>query len=86
MTEALERIMAVTCQQWNEDYEMKAINIRQVAEKVSLGKSTIYRMVADGDFPKPFSLGANRTAWLEEDIDAWLATKAGRSIPQPALA
>lgn len=86
MTEALERILAVTRQQWSEDYQMRAINIKQVAEKVSLGKSTIYRMVADGDFPKPFPLGANRTAWLEEDIDAWLATKAGRPIPQPALA
>ncbi|WP_428852748.1 AlpA family transcriptional regulator [Imbroritus primus] len=86
MTEALERILAVTRQQWSEDYEMKAINIKQVAEKVSLGKSTIYRMVAEGDFPKPFSLGSNRTAWLEEDIDAWLAVKAGRATPQPALA
>ncbi|WP_009522283.1 AlpA family transcriptional regulator [Imbroritus primus] len=84
--QALERIMAVTRQQWSEDYQMKAINIKQVAEKVSLGKSTIYRMVAEGEFPKPFSLGSNRTAWLEEDIDAWLATKAGRTIRQPALA
>ncbi|MDR6585559.1 AlpA family transcriptional regulator [Herbaspirillum frisingense] len=57
---------------------MKALNIKQVAEKLSLGQSTIYRMIAKGEFPKPFSLGGNRTAWLEEDVDCWLAGKAGR--------
>ena len=57
---------------------MKALNINQVADKVSLGKSTIYRMIAKGDFPKPFSLAANRSAWLEEDINKWLAQKAGK--------
>ncbi len=53
--------------------------------RISLGQSTIYRMIANGEFPKPFSLGSNRTAWLEEDIDAWLAIKAGRPIPRPVV-
>lgn len=60
---------------------MKAINIKQVAEKISLGQSTIYRMIAAGDFPKPFSLGGNRTAWIEDDIDDWLADRSGRPRP-----
>lgn len=58
---------------------MKALNIKQVAEKLSLGQSTIYRMISKGEFPKPFSLGGNRTAWLEEDVDRWLSEKAGRA-------
>lgn len=57
---------------------MKALNIKQVAEKLSLSKATIYRMVSKEEFPKPFSLGGNRTAWLEEDVERWLAEKAGR--------
>ncbi|WP_296223186.1 helix-turn-helix transcriptional regulator [Ralstonia sp. UBA689] len=65
---------------------MKALNINQVADKVSLGKSTIYRMIAKGDFPQPFSLGGNRRAWLEEDINKWLAAKAGRRLPLPGPA
>jgi prophage regulatory protein len=55
---------------------MKALNINQVADKVSLGKSTIYRMVAKGQFPKPFPLAANRSAWLEKEINKWLEEKA----------
>lgn len=57
---------------------MKAIGIKQVAEKVNLGQSTIYRMISKGLFPKPFALGENRTAWIESDIDDWLADKAGK--------
>ncbi|WP_104657854.1 helix-turn-helix transcriptional regulator [Ralstonia insidiosa] len=63
---------------------MKAINIKQVAEKVSLGQSTLYRMIAAGEFPKPFSLAGNQKRWLEEDIDEWLAEKAGKPSPRVA--
>ncbi|MGX6568492.1 AlpA family transcriptional regulator [Cupriavidus taiwanensis] len=58
---------------------MRAIRIKDVIQKVSLSQSTIYAMIAKGHFPKPFELTAGRVAWLEEDIDAWLAEKAGRA-------
>ncbi|WP_186055728.1 AlpA family transcriptional regulator [Burkholderia gladioli] len=58
---------------------MKALNIKQVMEKVGLGKSTIYRMIAAGDFPKSFVLAGTRTAWLDSDVDEWLAQRAGRT-------
>nr|WP_269432179.1 AlpA family transcriptional regulator [Cupriavidus basilensis] len=63
------------------EHDMKALNIKQVAEKLSLGQSTIYRMIERGEFPKPFNVYSNRTAWLEEDVDAWLAEKAGKLMP-----
>ncbi|MGS1034708.1 helix-turn-helix transcriptional regulator [Burkholderia glumae] len=47
--------------------------------EVGLGKSTIYRMIAAGDFPKSFVLAGTRTAWLDEDVDAWLAGRAKRA-------
>lgn len=60
---------------------MKALNVKQVCEKLSLSRTTIYRMIAAGVFPKPFVLYGNRTAWLEEDVDAWLAKPAGKVAP-----
>ncbi|MCW3678665.1 AlpA family transcriptional regulator [Burkholderia cenocepacia] len=57
---------------------MKALRMKDLTEKVGLGQSTLYRMIAAGTFPKPFELVPGRTAWLEEDIDAWLAEKAGK--------
>ncbi|CAJ2828272.1 AlpA family phage regulatory protein [Burkholderia pseudomallei] len=63
---------------------MNALRIKQVAAKVGLGQSTLYRMIAEGGFPKPFDIAPKRNAWLEEDIDAWLAARAGRQPPAPA--
>lgn len=57
---------------------MNALRIKQVATKVGLGQSTIYRMIAAGTFPKPFELVPGRVAWIESDIDAWLAERAGK--------
>jgi prophage regulatory protein len=57
---------------------MRAIRIKEVATKIGLGPSTIYRMVAEGRFPRPFPIAPNRIAWIEDDIDTWLAEKAGK--------
>ncbi|WP_186034748.1 helix-turn-helix transcriptional regulator [Burkholderia gladioli] len=59
--------------------QVKALRIKDVATKIGLGQSTIYRLVAQGDFPKPFEIMPKRNAWLEEDVDAWLAQRAGRT-------
>lgn len=64
---------------------MKALNVKQVAEKIALSESTIYRMINSGEFPKPFVLYSNRTGWLEEDVDAWLAQRAGKAPPLAAV-
>ncbi|MEX3687933.1 AlpA family phage regulatory protein [Paraburkholderia sp. BR14263] len=60
---------------------MKAIRIREVAAKVGLGQPTLYRTMADGRFPKSFELVPGRTAWIESDIDDWLAGKVDGGIP-----
>ncbi|MCM2549275.1 helix-turn-helix transcriptional regulator [Burkholderia glumae] len=36
-------------------------------------------MIAAGDFPRSFVLAGTRTAWLDEDVDAWLAGRAKRA-------
>jgi len=59
---------------------MRAIRIKEVIQKVSLSQSTIYAMIAKDQFPKSFELTPGRVAWVEEDIDRWLAEKAGRPL------
>lgn len=58
---------------------MRAIRIKEVIQKISLSQSTIYAMISKGAFPKPFELTPGRVAWIEEDVDCWLATRAGRA-------
>ena len=47
----------------------------QVAEKVGLSVPTIERMVAKGEFPLPFQLGANSVGWRSDEVEEWLLTR-----------
>lgn len=40
------------------------------ARVVPISKATLYRMIAEGRFPKPRKLG-HRSVWAEQDIDEW---------------
>ena len=47
------------------------IRLPQVKEITGLSRSTIYRKIAAGEFPKQHSIGANLVVWLREDIETW---------------
>ena len=47
-----------------------------VEDRTTLHRITIWRKVKDGTFPKPVSIGANRIAWRESDIEGWIAACA----------
>lgn len=59
---------------------MKALKIKDVVEKVSLGQSTVYKMVAEGAFPKPFQIAPRRIAWVESEIEDWLVERASQRV------
>lgn len=54
---------------------MRLISIKEVMHKTSLGRSTIYKYLDAKAFPKKVSIGANRVAWLESEIDEWMEKK-----------
>lgn len=45
----------------------------QVQQRTGLSRSTIYDHIAKGNFPAPISLGDRAVAWLESEIDSWIA-------------
>lgn len=53
----------------------RCLRIHKVLERVPVGKSTLWRWVKKGTFPKPYKLSPGTTVWSESDVDAWLATK-----------
>jgi prophage regulatory protein len=55
---------------------------RQVEARTGLGRSSIYALIAEGQFPAPIRLSTNTVGWLEHEIDAWIAerTKASRTL------
>jgi|TARA_B110000259_G_scaffold81304_1_gene95143 prophage regulatory protein len=48
--------------------------MKDLPSKIGLQPSTIYGLVAKGDFPPPFKFitGGRAAGWLEQTIDDWL--------------
>jgi len=42
---------------------------------VTFERSWLYRLIRAGKFPKPIKLGERRIAFLEDEVDAWLAAR-----------
>jgi len=47
-----------------------------VIRATGLGRSTIYRLVASGAFPRPAHLEPRAIAWRWSDLEQWSATRA----------
>ncbi len=55
-----------------QDSSTRLIRLKEVMHRVGLGRSTIYRWMDEGKFPKPLQLGACSEAWLQSDIYDWI--------------
>ncbi len=53
----------------------KALRMHEVKARVGYGKSTIYELKKKNQFPQSFNLGLRAVAWLESDIDRWIAER-----------
>ena len=54
---------------------MKVLSYPELREKKGIvwSQPHIYRMIRAGKFPRPIKLGESTTAWIEAEIDSWLA-------------
>ena len=57
------------------DQPDQLLTIRQLADFVPLSRSSIYRLIRLGQFPRQIPLAANRVAWRARDIAEWQATR-----------
>ncbi|MDX8494625.1 AlpA family transcriptional regulator [Mesorhizobium sp. VK22B] len=51
------------------------ISMAEVIDRVSFSKTHIYRKIAAGTFPRPVPLGPQKVAFLEREIDEWIADR-----------
>ena len=49
----------------------RMLNEKQVLEIVPVSRTTLYRMIKAGRFPKPIYISPNRRVWFEDEIIAW---------------
>ncbi|MGL5289311.1 MAG: helix-turn-helix transcriptional regulator [Aeromonas sp.] len=55
--------------------EMRFIRMKEVCAKVGLAKSTLWELVARGQFPQKVYLGERTIAFIESEVDAWMAER-----------
>lgn len=47
----------------------------EVLQRVPISSSTLYEMVASGEFPKPIKIGKQAVAWRESDVEQWIQSR-----------
>ena len=52
---------------------------KEVEQTTSISRTSIYRLMSNGQFPKPIRLSPNRVGWLAEDINNWLQKRISDS-------
>ena len=54
---------------------------KELLELLGVSATTLYAWIAEVRFPRQINLGANSVAWLQAEVDAYLA----RSAPKSAI-
>jgi prophage regulatory protein len=58
---------------------MKLLDEHNCKEKTTLSRTQRHRLMAAGLFPKKIEITPGRTAWIEEEIDDWIAARVAAS-------
>ena len=48
---------------------------REVQKRTSLSNSTIWRLESRGEFPRRRKISPGAVAWLQSEIEAWIAER-----------
>ncbi len=54
---------------------MHLLNLKEVIYLTGFGRSSIYKFMDEGHFPKSMSIGGRSVMWSEEDIQEWIESK-----------
>lgn len=52
------------------------LRMATVVRLTGLGRTTIYRLIADHKFPSPVRLGPRAVAWRRSDLDRWSESRS----------
>ena len=62
----------------------KILRLPQVEEATGESRSTIYKRISEGEFPKPVKLGAKSVGWPEDEVAAYIDAASLRET-QPQI-
>lgn len=60
---------------------LRILRMKQLIERTGLSRATLYNLMStDPTFPRKISLSARTIGFLESDVDAWIAARAGSRV------
>jgi len=54
---------------------MRILRLKEVINKTGLARSTIYKYLDAGTFPKPIPLGGRSVGWVDSEVHQWILTR-----------
>ncbi|TRO23578.1 AlpA family transcriptional regulator [Ectopseudomonas mendocina] len=54
---------------------MRIIRLKEVIDSTGLSRSTIYKYIGEGTFPKPVSLGDRCVGWVDSEVHDWILAR-----------
>ncbi|ELK4798151.1 AlpA family transcriptional regulator [Pseudomonas aeruginosa] len=54
---------------------MRVIRLRVVIDVTGLGRSTIYKLISAGEFPRPVPLVGRSVGWVESEVHEWIKAR-----------
>ena len=51
----------------------RIVRIKTVLHRTGLSRSTLYRKIGEGTFPRQIQISINGAGWRESDINHWIA-------------
>jgi prophage regulatory protein len=70
-SDALASIIQVPQSPVPGDVVAVLLRLPAVMHVTGLSRSTLYRLIADEQFPRPVRLGPHAVAWRRSDVEAW---------------
>ena len=46
----------------------------EVLDRAGFSQATLYRMMSNGEFPRPVRISPRATGWRSDEIEEWLAS------------
>ena len=65
--------------------EERLLRLRKAMELTGLTRSPLYRLIEDGDFPRPIKLTRRAVVWRYSEVQAWIDKVSGVIPAKPIV-
>lgn len=53
----------------------RILRLPDVLKRTGLGRTSVYKLMASGEFPRPRKLTSSANGWLESEVQDWIDSR-----------